>query len=75
MIRVGMQGDKFALIMAGIQYSELANGRVLPLLTMEQAADLHQQLGDLLPDELLNVEPFFSDNLPEKPIPPSDAQP
>jgi hypothetical protein len=62
MIRVGMQGDKFALIMAGIQYSEFAPGKVLPLLTAAQAADLYAQLGHLLPEELLSVEPFSSDD-------------
>jgi hypothetical protein len=61
MIRVGMQGNKYALIMAGVEYSDLAPGKALPLLTAAQAADLHRQLGDLLPDELLNVEPFSSD--------------
>lgn len=66
MIRVGMQGDKYALVMAGIEYSGLASGRALPFLTSEQAADLHRQLGDLLPNELLNVEPFSSDEVPDK---------
>lgn len=65
MIRVGMQGNKFALVMTGIEFSDLAPGRGLPLLTVEQAADLHRQLGDLLPDEFLNVEPFSSDDAEE----------
>ena len=61
LIRVGSgPGDNLTLFlnMTGVELSTF-------VLNPKQAADLHVQLGSLLPDELLNVEPFSSDEIEE----------
>lgn len=64
MIRVGIGGGQ----PAKYQIVHLKRGAPIRSLTLTelQAADLHRQLGELLPDELLNVESFSSDLLDEE---------
>lgn len=52
MIRVGLQGAFYVVMM-------LPGGALR--MTEDEAADLHAQLGALLPDEKLNVEAFSTD--------------
>lgn len=61
MIRVGMKGEDFILILAGEKWPKV----MLPL-TVDEAADLYVQLGGLLPEEKLNVEPFSADHFEEE---------
>lgn len=60
MIRVGSCSKGFVLIFAGDQWPKTP----IPL-TEKEAADLYAQMGALLPDELLSVEPFSADNFSE----------
>lgn len=60
MIRVGMRSEFLVLILAGPAWPKIQ----IPL-TMAQAADLRAQLGALISDDLLNVEPFSSDSFEE----------
>lgn len=65
MIRVGVIArpkQELVLILAGPKWPKIQIH-----LSEKEAADLYVQIGALLPEELLNVEPFSSDQLEEEP--------